>query len=50
MFILWNSISAIFYEDRECCLQILPKQHTFFINGLIFGIMNIQNNQSLEFE
>ena len=50
MFILWNSISAIFYEDRECCLHILPKQHTFFINGLIFGIMNIQNNQSLEFE
>ena len=29
MFILWNCISAIFYKDRECCLHILPKQHTF---------------------
>ena len=29
MFILWNYISAIFYEDREFCLQILPKQHAF---------------------
>ena len=25
MFILWNHISAIFYEDRECCLHVLPK-------------------------
>ena len=25
-FILWNYISAIFYEDRECCLYILPKR------------------------
>ena len=25
-FILWNHISAIFYEDRECCLYILPKR------------------------
>ena len=29
VFILWNQISAIFCEDRECCLQILPKQHAF---------------------
>ena len=31
MLILWNRISAIFYKDRErdCCLHILPKQHTF---------------------
>ena len=29
MFILWNCISAIFYEGRECCLLILPKQHAF---------------------
>ena len=29
MFILWNRISVICYEDRECCLQILPKQHAF---------------------
>ena len=30
MFILWNRISVICYEDRECCLQILPKQHAFW--------------------
>ena len=24
MFVLWNHISAIFYEDRKC----FPKQHT----------------------
>ena len=29
MFIIWNCISAIFYEDRDCCLLILPKQRTF---------------------
>ena len=29
MFIFWNCISAFFYKDRECCLHILPKQHTF---------------------
>ena len=50
MFILWNCISAIFYKDRECCLQILPKQHALFIKWLHFHIINIQNNQSLEFE
>ena len=27
MFVLWNSISTIFYEDRKYCLQIFPKQH-----------------------
>ena len=29
MFILWNCISAIFNEDREYSLLILPKQHAF---------------------
>ena len=29
IFIPWNCISAIFYEDRESCFQILPKQHAF---------------------
>ena len=29
IFILWVCISAIFHEDRECCLLILPKQHAF---------------------
>ena len=27
MFVLWNRISAIFYEDRKYCLHIFPKQH-----------------------
>ena len=49
MFVLWNRISAIFYEDRKYCLHIFPKQHAL-VHGLIFDIMNIQNNQSLEFE
>ena len=25
MFILWNHIADIFYEDRECGLHLLPK-------------------------
>ena len=29
MLILWNRISGIFYEDRECSLQMLPKQLAF---------------------
>ena len=29
MFVLWNHISAIFYEDRKHCLRIFPKQHAF---------------------
>ena len=27
MFVLWNHISAILYEDRKHCLHIFPKQH-----------------------
>ena len=47
IFKVWNCVSA---KDRECCLHILPKQHTFFIHGLIFDIMNTKTNLSLEFE
>ena len=50
MFILWNCISAIFYEDRQCCLQSCQNSMLFFINGLICDIKNFQNNQSFEFE
>ena len=50
MFVLWSRISAIFDKDRKYCLHIFPKQHALVINGLIFDIMSIQNNQSLEFE
>ena len=38
MFILWSCISAIFYEDRECCLQILPKQHAFVHSWIDFWL------------
>ena len=27
IFVLWNRISAIFYEDRKYCPHIFPKQH-----------------------
>ena len=27
VFVLWNRISAIFYEDRKYCLHIFPKYH-----------------------
>ena len=39
LFVLWNRISAIFYKDRM-----------LLTHRLIFHIINIQNNQSLEFE
>ena len=47
MFILWNCTSAIFMKIvyKSCQNSTL-----LFINGLIFDIINIQNNQSLEFE
>ena len=45
-----SAFLLFFYEDRECCLHIFPKQHALVINGLIFDIMNIQNNQFVEFE
>ena len=48
MFIPWNYISAILYKDREYVLQ---NSFFLFINGLIFDIMNTQNNnKSLESE
>ena len=50
IFVLWNRISAIFYEDRKYCLHTFQNSMLLFINWLIFDIMNFQNNQSLEFE
>ena len=50
MFVLWNCISAILYEDTECCYTFFQNSALLIINGLIFDIMNIQNNQSFEFE
>ena len=48
MFVLWDRISAIFYEDRKD--TSFKNSSLLFVNGLIFDIMNIQNNQSFEFE
>ena len=48
MFPLWNRISAIFFEDT--IYTSFQNSTLLFIYGLIFDIMNIQDNQSLEFE
>ena len=50
MFILWNRISAIFIKIENAVYTSFQKSTILFINGLISDIMNIQNNQSLEFE
>ena len=50
MFILWNRISAIFIKIENAVYTSFQNSTLLFINGLIFDIMNIQNNQSLEFE
>ena len=42
MFILWNHISAIFYEDRECCLHILPKLSNDQIKLTPYSKMNVR--------
>ena len=48
MFLLWV---LLFFMKIEKTFYASFKNSTFlFINGLIFDIMNIRNNQSLEFE
>ena len=43
--------SLLFFMKIENTVYISSQNNTLlFINGLIFDIMNIQNNQSLEFE
>ena len=39
-----------FMKIENTVYTSFQKSTLFFINGLIFDIMNIQNNQSLEFE
>ena len=39
MFILWNCISAIFYEDRKYCLHIFP----WFLTSWTFRITSLLN-------
>ena len=42
MFILWNHITDIFYEDRECGLHILPKLTFEYIKLTPYSIMNVK--------
>ena len=42
IFILWNHISAIFYEYRECCLHILPKLSNEDIKLTPYSKMNVR--------
>ena len=42
MFILWNHISDIFYEDRECGLNILPKISNEHIKLTSYSQMNVR--------
>ena len=42
MFILWNHISDIFYEDRECDLYILPKLTNENIKLTPYSKMNVR--------
>ena len=42
MYIIWNHIADIFYEDRECGLHILPKLSYEHIKLTPYSIMNIK--------
>ena len=42
MFILWNHISDIFYEDRESGLHILPKLSNEHIKVTPYSKMNVR--------
>ena len=50
MSVLWNRISAIFMKIENAVYTSFQNSTHLFINRLIFDIMNIQNNQSLEYE
>ena len=50
MLVLWNFITAIFMKIENTVYISFQNSTLLFINGLIFDIMNIQNNQSFEFE
>ena len=42
MFILWNHIAEIFYEDRECGLHLLPKITYEHIKLTSYSTMNVK--------
>ena len=41
MYIIWNHIADIFYEDRECGLHILPKPPNEHVKLTPYSIMNV---------
>ena len=47
MYIIWNHIADIFYEDRECGLHILPKLSYEHIKLTPYSIMNVKLAQVL---
>ena len=42
MYIIWNHIADISYEDRECGLHILPKLSYEHIKLTAYLIMNVK--------
>ena len=42
MYIIWNHIADIFYEDQECGLHILPKLSYEHIKLTPYSIMNVK--------
>ena len=42
MFILWNHIADIFYEERQCGLHLLPKITYEHIKLTSYSIMNVK--------
>ena len=42
MFLLWNHIADIFYEDQECLLHMLPKLCIEHIKLTSYSIMNVK--------
>ena len=42
MSILWHHVSDIFYEDRECCLHILPKISNEHIKLTHYSKINVR--------
>ena len=50
MLVLWNRFLLFFMKTENAVYTSFQNSTLLFINWLIFDIMNIQNNQSLEFE
>ena len=50
MFALSNRISATFVKIENIVYTSFQNSRLLFINELIFDIMDIENNNSLEFE